>query len=101
MTDRERYDLVECRHLHSTQFADPTPEGIARNLPAKALEPLGTFKCLDCGALFTHSAAETEREQIARTVERMYSPHDRRFKTAIEIADAIRKGKSTTNPTLR
>jgi hypothetical protein len=26
----------------------------------------------------------SEREQIAQTVERMYGPHDRRFKTAIE-----------------
>lgn len=34
----------------------------------------------------------SEREQIARMVERMYGPHDRRFKAAIEIADAIRKG---------
>lgn len=33
----------------------------------------------------------SEREQIARMVERMYGPHDRRFKTAIEIADKIRK----------
>lgn len=36
---------------------------------------------------------ESEREQIARMVEHMYGPHDRKFKTAIEIADAIRKGK--------
>lgn len=35
----------------------------------------------------------SEREQIARIIERMYGPHDRKFKTAIEIADAIRKGK--------
>lgn len=35
---------------------------------------------------------ESEREQIARMVERMYGPHDKRFKTAIEIADTIRKG---------
>lgn len=32
------------------------------------------------------------REKIAVEVERMYGPHDRRFKTAMEIADAIRKG---------
>lgn len=34
----------------------------------------------------------SEREKIAREVERIYGPHDRRFKTAIEIADKIRKG---------
>lgn len=34
----------------------------------------------------------TEREQIARMVERMYGPHDRRFKTAMEIINAIRTG---------
>lgn len=43
----------------------------------------------------------SEREKIATEVERMYGPHDKRFKTAIEIADAIRKGKSATNPTSR
>lgn len=32
------------------------------------------------------------REKIATEIERMYGPHDRRFKTAIEIADAIRAG---------
>lgn len=87
---------MECQHLHSTQFADPTPEGIAQRLPAKVLEPFGTFKCLDCEALFTLSASETKREQIARMVERMYGPHDRRFKTAIEIAGKIRQGHATT-----
>lgn len=34
----------------------------------------------------------SEREQIARMVERMYGPHDRKFKMAIEIVDRIRKG---------
>lgn len=33
----------------------------------------------------------SEREKIAVEVERMYGPHDRRFKTAIEIANAIRR----------
>lgn len=33
----------------------------------------------------------SERERIARMVECMYGPHDRKFKTAIEIADRIRK----------
>lgn len=32
----------------------------------------------------------SEREQVARMVERMYGPHDKRFKTAIKIADKIR-----------
>lgn len=32
-------------------------------------------------------------ESIAQTIERMYGPRDRRFKTAIEIADAIRKSR--------
>lgn len=31
-----------------------------------------------------------KREQIAQMVERMHGPHDKRFKTAIEIADKIR-----------
>jgi hypothetical protein len=32
----------------------------------------------------------TEREKAATEIERMYGPHDRRFKTAIEIADKVR-----------
>lgn len=34
----------------------------------------------------------SEREQIARMVESMYGPHDRRFKIAMEIVNAIRAG---------
>ncbi len=32
----------------------------------------------------------SEREKIATEIERMYGPHDRKFKVAIEIADRIR-----------
>ena len=33
----------------------------------------------------------SEREKIATEIERMYGPHDRRFKTALEIANALRR----------
>lgn len=36
------------------------------------------------------------REKIAQEVERMYGPHDRRFKTAMEIADKLRMGEPET-----
>lgn len=48
----------------------------------------------DAGYACDHDeiAVPSEREKIARMVERMYGPHDRRFKIAMEIVNAIRAG---------
>lgn len=47
--------------------------------------------CEECQGWVMVGPRVSERERIATEIERMYGPHDRRFKTAIEIADKIRK----------
>lgn len=63
-------------------------------VPYTAINEKGITNSYPCGCSQSTTLIQemSEREQIARTVERMYGPHDRRFKTAIEIADMIRKG---------
>lgn len=59
------------------------------------------FACRDCTVqAFAVAIGESiEREKVATEIERMYGPHDRRFKTAIEIADKLRIVKRAEQPT--
>lgn len=69
--------------------------GRGKETACKGDEDMGDKELNDCDAGYAcddDMDLSTEREKIAMEVERMYGPHDRRFKTAIEIADAIRKG---------
>lgn len=69
-------------------------------------EPKVCHVACRCGASGSWAESITEAtekwksvgsERIAQIVERMYGPHDRRFKTAIEIADAIRNNQRPFN----
>lgn len=85
--------MAKCGHLHATQFADPTPEGVAQRLPAKALEPLGTLKCLDCGDLFVPnpyiSPVNAARSTLAQKVMEQIKTKHGEYQREAEAADKI------------